>query len=783
VDSIAALHVPEDGGPEPVSWPTPAPPPVAVALSQPDLPPASLPADPVAVVPLRWRGVEITQGVQVFNEPEHPRCQPDPAQPDHIFCNNSMPMVAGRHTMVRVYPACADNCPAGDITIQLRLFKNGQEQAVLTRPLGADTLRRISALAMVDLRAGLDNSVNFEFFPPPAWLSDDVSFEVTALGGATAEPLAVAKSFDVRKLLRVAYLPIQTQGLTPPDPASMEYWLLRMMPVPGVEYYRLPVPDVVLATDANKSAILNKLLFTYWLYAQYQPKAQWPDQLFGWLPQEFFNGGVSDPFWCPACSGPHSSRVAFGGWRPEQDIGGPRILVHEIAHNLGAMHAWSPTNQEDALCFKAEGANIQVDPTWPYADTPHIQEFGVDLYSQPPVVYPPAYYDMMAYCARPWISPHTYRKLFDSPFLQPDVSAVLPLADFKPQTEADSNGTLLVSGVVYPDGTVSQPEIVRLQGDGLSAPAGFAPPSGGDYCLEARAADGSLLAAHCFEVGFTDIETGQPTDSSPFFVTLPAAAGEQIDSITVSKNETPLAVVTASSAPPEVRLTYPNGGPIPPGRQTITWAAADADGDPLRFDLLYSPDNGQSWLPLATGLRDPQYVFDTGQIPASAAALFRVLATDGLHTAVDQSDAPVTLEPPPENSLSLRGPAVVQPGQPFQVHVLANGLTHPGLYGVQFTLNFDSALVQVQRVQLHPDLTLIAANAIDNASGQVHVIASRQGAVAALTGDATLATLTFAAAGPPGELLLNMADVVAGGRGGLRLDFTAIQALTLTVAD
>ena len=52
---------------------------------------------------------------------------------------------------------------------------------------------------------------------------------------------------------------------------------------------------------------------------------------------------------------------------------------------------------------------------------------------------------------------------------------------------------------------------------------------------------------------------------------------------------------------------------------------------------------GQSWLPLATDLNEPAYTFHTGQIPVSNNALIRVIATDGFHTAVDESDAPFSL--------------------------------------------------------------------------------------------------------------------------------------------
>ena len=189
----------------------------------------------------------------------------------------------------------------------------------------------------------------------------------------------------MRKPLRVAYLPITYQNVQPPELRGVDYWLLRMYPVPGVEYYRLPVPDMTWDGELSKGEVLRKLFYTYLLYTQNQPPEAWPDQLFGWLPQEFYNGGASDPAWCANCAGPHSSRVAFGGLRPEQDIGGPRVLVHEIAHNLGAQHAWSPTQSQDAACFKAEGADIWVDPDWPYLQTPYIQEVGIDLYSTPPL--------------------------------------------------------------------------------------------------------------------------------------------------------------------------------------------------------------------------------------------------------------------------------------------------------------------------------------------------------------------------------------------------------------
>ncbi|MCB9078474.1 MAG: hypothetical protein H6631_12820 [Anaerolineaceae bacterium] len=444
--------------------PTPVPSPTATSLP----------------VPVKIRAVELTQGIQVLQEPENPRCQPNPTHPFNIFCNNSMPMVAGRHTMLRVYLTCNPNCPAADTSVRLRLLKDGQEQDQLSHDFAAATLQQVDHLTLAQLRGSLDHSVNFSFLPPPAWLTGQITFELEVRPhGETLLPpdrYRLTKEFVERKPLRVAYLPINYEGHQPPDPAGIDYWLLRLYPVPGVDYFRLPMPDMAWEGEIDKSEILRKLLYSYWLYGQYRSNEAQPDQLFGWLPMEDYNGGAADPFWCPNCAGPHSSRVAFGGLRPEQDIGGARILAHEIAHNLGAQHAWSPTATEDTGCFKTDGADIQVDPDWPYAFTPNIQEFGIDLYSDPPVIYPPSTYDMMAYCTQPWISPYTYRKIFDSPFLQPG-GAVPPVpTDYLTQVEPTNAGTLMVSGVVYPNGTVSRPEILQLEGEPVADPANFMPP-------------------------------------------------------------------------------------------------------------------------------------------------------------------------------------------------------------------------------------------------------------------------------------------------------------------
>lgn len=760
----------------------PAPPTVPVA-------PTPLPAEPA----VRLRGMEITQGIQVFNEPELARCVPDPTVEDNIFCNNSMPLIAGRHSMVRVFLACNGPCPTADTDVNLRILKDGQERATIQHTLPASALPRVSSLSMFEVRANLDNSVNFAFLPPPDWMEGQIAFQVEARprlkNGGPAARLALTREFARRKPLRIAYLPVESGGVEPANPQDAGYWLLRMYPVSAVEYYRLPVPDLEWDSTVSKSDLLRKLLFSFWFYAQSQTPENRPDQLFGWLPQQLYNGGASDPFWCPNCAGPHSSRVAFGGSRPERDIGGPRILVHEIAHNLGAQHAWSPTFDEDNACFKGEGVDIRVDPTWPYPHTPHIQEFGIDLYSDPPVVYPPSYYDMMAYCAQPWISPHTYRKLFDSPFLQPQQPFEPSLfTDFSPQVETTQAGTLLVSGVIYPNGTVDQPQVLKLDADAFGSAVGFAPPpdfnppSGDDYCLDIEAADGRRLSQRCFDAGFIDLETGQPTEPASFFISVPGINPDEVGRVTIRKNQLELASTSASNSPPQIELNFPAGGELLAGPQTITWDAVDPDGDRLTFDLFYSPDGGKRWLPLAVRLTESQYTFYTGQLVPGDNLRLKVMASDGFNTTVAQSPGSFSIRPLPENSINLTGPSTVQAGQTLQVSVAFDHVTEPGLFGAQLRLSFDPGLVQVTDVQVNPSFELVLDQTIDNSAGEVALAASRQGELENLTGHVALATLTLTAH-QPGQLYLELFDVKAGARGGVSRPLSAVQGLSLSIAE
>jgi hypothetical protein len=97
------------------------------------------------------------------------------------------------------------------------------------------------------------------------------------------------------------------------------------------------------------------------------------------------------------------------------------------------------------------------------------------------------------------------------------------------------------------------------------------------------------------------------------------------------RDDTVLDSFTAGSAAPQLTLTSPTGGAQSGPALHIAWTATDADGDPVRVTVEYSPNGGATWD--ALGFADGSGTMDVplAQLTGSTNALVRVSATDGLN--------------------------------------------------------------------------------------------------------------------------------------------------------
>jgi hypothetical protein len=83
------------------------------------------------------------------------------------------------------------------------------------------------------------------------------------------------------------------------------------------------------------------------------------------------------------------------------------------------------------------------------------------------------------------------------------------------------------------------------------------------------------------------------------------------------------------------------------GSVTLAWQASDADGGALNFDLYYSRDDGATFVPIQMGVSGSSTLVDTSNLGGSAAARFKVTASDGANQASAVSPAYTLAAKPP----------------------------------------------------------------------------------------------------------------------------------------
>jgi hypothetical protein len=121
-----------------------------------------------------------------------------------------------------------------------------------------------------------------------------------------------------------------------------------------------------------------------------------------------------------------------------------------------------------------------------------------------------------------------------------------------------------------------------------------------------------------------------------------------------------------------------------------------------------------------------------------------------------QATAP---EPTPASAtLVVNQPDSAGLGETFKVGIEAQNVGGDGLYGVQFELNYNPAMLSVTNLQVNSDLPFIVLSDIDATAGKISLAASRQGRVPGLTGNITIATFDVTASGNAGLAALTFAN-------------------------
>ncbi|MFW9994365.1 MAG: SBBP repeat-containing protein, partial [Candidatus Odinarchaeota archaeon] len=121
------------------------------------------------------------------------------------------------------------------------------------------------------------------------------------------------------------------------------------------------------------------------------------------------------------------------------------------------------------------------------------------------------------------------------------------------------------------------------------------------------------------------------------------------------------------------KIKYPTAGTIANGTITIEWiAASDFFNHSITYSVYYSPDEGATWIRLASGLTATVYQWNTTAVPNGFSYLIKVVATcsEGL-SAEDTSDEPFTIQNVAFTDSTTRASFTFTPGMTSFVLLMA----------------------------------------------------------------------------------------------------------------
>lgn len=136
---------------------------------------------------------------------------------------------------------------------------------------------------------------------------------------------------------------------------------------------------------------------------------------------------------------------------------------------------------------------------------------------------------------------------------------------------------------------------------------------------------GQIISQDNFSVSFT-MQDGGPTDNGIF--NLVVSYPDSTAKVEIRLNNQVLDMLTPSANPPVVNNIIVD---LSSSFPTIRWDASDLDGNQLSYDIDYSTDGGQTFVPVAIGLKDKIFTWDDSLTAGSDKAVIKIVANDGFN--------------------------------------------------------------------------------------------------------------------------------------------------------
>ncbi|PIN95103.1 hypothetical protein COU56_02085 [Candidatus Pacearchaeota archaeon CG10_big_fil_rev_8_21_14_0_10_31_9] len=217
------------------------------------------------------------------------------------------------------------------------------------------------------------------------------------------------------------------------------------------------------------------------------------------------------------------------------------------------------------------------------------------------------------------------------------------LSKFDEESSIQSGNTILISGIIYDDNSVSFDKFYILNENSFINET----YSYGNYSITLKV-NNSIFYNYEFEPIFKMIHTGgdtTDTNITPFVAVLPFA--DNVTQIIVQNSTTILAERNVSANTPTVSFNNSFQGESYNDSFMITWNADDTDGDNLTYAVLISDDGGNNFTTVALDIDETNLVIENSLLENGSEFKIKVLATDGVNTGEDISNFSFSIEPDP----------------------------------------------------------------------------------------------------------------------------------------
>lgn len=582
-------------------------------------------------------GVECTQATQFFDFN---------GEGSGAGTDNSVPLVAGKATMLRVYPdrfnwlwAPAPTSLTGIVSYAQIGGSSFPNLSPINGPIPAMPASSID-------RGNVNATLNFLI--PAANCNGQLQVSVTLFDPAhpgdpaySSGPLTFYSTFQVVPRVRVHGVLIHYtgRGMNIAAPSGMDLintlaYVGKTYPTSGFNYTACEVidfnGDLTVGGGGGCGTGWNQLFSTLW---NMRASSGTNDVFVGLLPSGVPTSGVI------GCGG-GGVAIAY--------VNGGSVLAQEIGHAFGRAHA---------PC----GNPGSPDPNYPtYNSYPSgsIGEYGFDTETSQ-VFSPWSTYDFMSYCGPTWISPYTYEGLMNG--------ITSSMASAHPERAADrviARENLLLSFRVYLDGRVELLSSFHLKGPAPSSEMGPLLP----ISCQLLSADGKVtLVHHChFNDPHQDPEgpymelheviPWEPDTKSIAFI----HNGKVIDTYELEEQAPEVSIVSTARAEKRADL------------MRVEWQGKHPE-KAVTYLLRYSNNGGTSWRAMAADLTQTSYVVNMELLPGGHQCKFQVVASAGVRTTLAETEPFAVAQKPrqayillPEAGASFtEGQAVILRGAGF----------------------------------------------------------------------------------------------------------------------